>query len=206
MPIRMTKSTEFLRHDFTTEERLEMGNNLAQAHNRLAQIEEEEQVMKAQIKDKKAGVEQSVGTLSRNLSTGFEMQNIVCELVWDSPNVGEVSYKRSDNGEIAKTRAMTEQERQLDLPLEEPKTEEAVEASIAKSEEAVEGFFGKTDGEESEEEKDESEGEYDPDSGTVVEMPSVEHGPEDPATLQAAEVAKEEKRGRGRPKKVTTDF
>ena len=31
----ITKSTEFLRHDFTMEERLEMGTNLAQAHNRL---------------------------------------------------------------------------------------------------------------------------------------------------------------------------
>ena len=182
----ITKSTEFLRHDFTMEERLEMGTNLAQAHNRLAQIEEEEQVMKAQIKDKKAGVEQSVGTLSRNLSTGFEMQNIVCEWLWDTPNIGEVSYRRADNGEIAKTRPMSEQERQLDLPLEEPATEKAVEESVTKSEAAAADFF-KTEKEETENEP------ADP-------RPS-KPGPAELQAFHEAVLEKETKKGRGKGKK-----
>jgi hypothetical protein len=193
MPKRLDKETLYLRHDFSDAERLEMGTNLAQAHNRLAQIDEEEQVIKAQIKDKKATVEQTIGSLARNLSTGWEMQNVICSAKWDDPHVGEVTYYDPD-GKAVKTRAMSEQERQLDLPLEEPATEAAVEASVAKSAEAVDDFFGKPDGEEPDGEADERPQAAQPKSG--------------PAELQAfhdTEVAKEEKRGRGRPKK-TADF
>jgi uncharacterized protein YqfA (UPF0365 family) len=93
-----------------------MGKELAQAHNRMASITDEEKVMKAQIKERSSKLELTIGELSRKLNDGFDMQNISCELVYDTPNVGEVSYKRVDNGEIAKVRAMSEQERQLDLP------------------------------------------------------------------------------------------
>ncbi len=114
---RLTKETLYLRHDFTDAERLQMGDDLAQAHNRMASIEEEEAVMKAQIKDRKAAVEQTIGTLYRNLNNRFEMRNIGCTIVYDQPNVGEVTYLRP-GGAIAKVRAMTVAERQEELPFD----------------------------------------------------------------------------------------
>ena len=135
---RATKITEYLRHEFTQPERLEMGSGLADAHNRLASIEEEEAVMKAQIKERKSTIEQTIGTLARNLGNGFEMRNVVCTLEWDKPNVGEVSYRREDNGEFVKVRAMTEAERQMDLPLD---TDAQVAQSVDNSEAAADEFF-----------------------------------------------------------------
>jgi hypothetical protein len=141
---RIEKSTEYLRHVFTEAERLQMGTQLAEAHNALSSIDEEETVVKAKFKERRATIEQSVGSLSRDLAAGWTMQNIECRLEYDKPNPFEVSYVRSDTNEVVKTRAMSEQERQLDLPLEEPATEAAVEASVAKSAEAVDDFFGET--------------------------------------------------------------
>jgi hypothetical protein len=138
MAVRITKETLCLRHSFTTKEQLEMGSELAQAHNRLLDIEEEEKVMKKQIAERKASVESKVGSLSRSLGTGFEMRNIDCDLEYDQPNVGEVTYRRRDNGEYVKHRAMTEAERQMDHPLDTP---QQVEASVEKSAEAAEEFF-----------------------------------------------------------------
>jgi hypothetical protein len=140
---RLTRETLYLRHDFTDAERLQMGDDLAQAHNRMASIEEEEAVMKAQIKDRKAAVEQTIGTLYRNLNNRFEMRNIGCTIVYDQPNVGEVTYLDPD-GKVAKTRPMTESERQMDLPLDGEVVvipPAVAEASAEQSAENIDEFF-----------------------------------------------------------------
>lgn len=95
-----------------------MGSELAQAFNRMADIETEEAVLKAQIKERKSQVEQTISKYSRELSNGFTMMTVECRLEWDKPNVNEVSYVRIDTGEVVKTRPFTEAERQADLPLE----------------------------------------------------------------------------------------
>jgi hypothetical protein len=140
MPKRIDTETLYLRHEFTAAERLEMGASLAEAHNRLAAIEDELAAVKAQFKERSTKEELAVGTLSRNLSNGFEMRNIPCTLEYDMPNVGEVSYRRKDNGQFVKARPMTEQERQLDLPLEE-KTEEQAAVAVEQSAKAAEEWF-----------------------------------------------------------------
>ena len=137
---RPTKESNFLRYEFTQEERLKMGDDLAQAHNRVEEINEEEASMKAQIKQSRSGVEATIGMLSRNLANGFVMRNIECVIKYDDPNIGEVSIYRTDTGELVKTRAMNDQERQLDLPLD---TQEQVQASTDASKKAAVDFFKK---------------------------------------------------------------
>jgi hypothetical protein len=137
---RPTKENNFLRYEFTQEERLRMGDDLAQAHNRVEEIDEEEASMKAQIKQSRSGVEATIGMLSRNLANGFVMRTIECVLRYDDPNVGEVSVYRTDDGTLVKTRPMTENERQLDLPLD---TAEQVQQSTEASEKAAGEFFSK---------------------------------------------------------------
>jgi len=168
MPVRISKESLYLRYDFTTEDRLQMCEELAQAYNRNQQIDDEETVMKAQIKDKRANVDATVGSLSRKLNDRFEMRNVDCELVYDFPNVGEVSYKRKDNGEIAKTRPMTEMERQMDLPLQEPATPEAEKESIEASAKAADDFFGEKA---VTEQPGEAAEKTDPPASNVTEMP-----------------------------------
>ncbi len=143
---RPTKETNFLRYEFTQEERLKMGEDLAQAHNRVEEIDEKEASMKAQIKEKRSGLEATIGMLSRNLANGFVMRNIECKVYYDDPHVGEVSAYRTDTGELVKTRAMTDSERQMDLPLA---TAEQVQESTDASAKAAGEFFSKPESAES---------------------------------------------------------
>lgn len=137
---RATKETLYLRRDFTADERLDMGRDLAQAHNRLAAIDDEEKSMKATVKEKRTGVELTIGSLSRKLNDGYEMENQVCALVYDEPNVGEVTYKRPD-GTVAKVRAMTLAERQEELPFSEAGEGPTVVVPAEQSAENIEEFF-----------------------------------------------------------------
>lgn|GEM_PF-5578632 len=118
MAKRLTKETLFLRHNFTPEERLKMGDDLAAAYNRQEDIDAEEAVVKSQFKERRASVEQAISSLSRNLGNQFEMRNIECRIEYDVPNPNEMTYFRVDNGEVAKVRPLTEAERQAELPLE----------------------------------------------------------------------------------------
>src|ERR1700679_3407195 len=124
MGARVTKESLYLRRVFTKDERLEMGVGLAESYNRMTKIEEEETVMKANIKNQKAGVEQTIGMLSRHLADGFTMENVMCLLRYDSPNINEVTYIRLDTGEEVKARSMTESERQQELEVHQMKAAE----------------------------------------------------------------------------------
>ena len=141
---RATKETLYLRREFTTEQRLQMGSDLAQAHNRMADIEDEEAVMKSQIKERKSGVELTINSLSRNLANGFTMENIPCDITYDLPNVGEVTYT-DPQGVVVKTRAMTLSERQEELPFDDAGNGPTVVVPPEQSAANVEEFFGDQD-------------------------------------------------------------
>lgn len=136
---RITSEVLFLRHEFNTTERLQMATELAQAYNRVAAIADEEASMKAAIKEKKTATDLTIGSLSRRYNDGYEMVNVQCEILYDFPNVGELSYRRKDTQEIVKekTRPMSESERQMDLPLDGA----VVVVAPEKSEENIKGFF-----------------------------------------------------------------
>jgi hypothetical protein len=148
---RPTHCTEYLRHNFTDKEKLEMGSQLAGAHSRLASLKEEQEAATANFNDRKKQLVAEVGRLSRLYEAGFDMQNVRCRMEWDKPNANEVSIVREDNGETIKVRPFSESERQAELPLTnregevevippekpEAEAEKAIEASQA----AVDGYF-----------------------------------------------------------------
>ena len=139
-PTRALRETIFIRREFTTTERLDMLRDLAQAHNRIAAIDDEEKSMKATIKEKKAGVELTIGSLSRKANDGYEMVNVVCDLKYDYPNVGEVSYI-DPAGKSVKERAMTIDERQEQLPFDEEGNGPVVVVPAEQSAENIDEFF-----------------------------------------------------------------
>lgn len=195
---RVTKETLYLRHNFTSEERLAMGSDLASAHNTMLQIEEEENRIKATFKERQASVEQKIGTLSRELGSGFTMQNVETKLLFDNPNVGEVSYARTDNGEIVKTRPMTQQERQLEIEFEKPVV---FNQMLNETAEIINEFFEKNKdlpAEEESEEESEEEAEDDEESEEAEELTIVEAPPEE---ARQAILTMGDAKKRGRPKK-----
>jgi len=139
MAKRLTKETLYLRHNFTHEERLKMGDELAAAYNRQEDIDAEEAVVKSQFKERRASVEQAIGQLSRNLANQFEMRNVECAIEYDVPNPNELTYRRVDNGEVAKVRPLTEAERQAELPL----VDDVPTLSAEESMQNATTFFGK---------------------------------------------------------------
>ena len=143
---RVTHETIFTRHDFTEAERLQMGSELAQTQSRIETIKEEQTSVAAQFKERLAGAQQAIGSLSRNINCGFEMRSTRCELKWDQPNVGEVTYRGPD-GRVEKTRAMTIAERQEELNFDESTSvpaevpAEQAEASVLESAKNAAEFF-----------------------------------------------------------------
>lgn len=129
-----------IRYEFDKDERADLGAQLASVYQERAKLDEEKKSSATQIKEKEAALEAKVGSLSRQISAGFEMRSYDCTLRWDDPNVGEVSYYRQDNGALIKTRAMTVQERQMDLPLQtEEQTKNNVVGFFKKGGEVIEG-------------------------------------------------------------------
>lgn len=137
--MRTARTVEYIRHNFSQEETIALGAQLAESYEKIDSIENEEAVIKAQIKERKAQIQQDIGKLSRNITSGFEMQNVPCKWVYDSPNVGEVQYVRDDTGEVVKTRAMTHAELQQEIPFDEPVAVNP--QTTEETEEAVEEFF-----------------------------------------------------------------
>lgn len=138
---RLKESTEYLRRNYTADEIIRMGSELAGAHNRLADIKKEKEVVTAQFKERQAQIEQTVEQLSRNICTQFEMANVRCRLAYGDPNPMEVTYYRLDNGEKVKMRAMLPDEMQDELPLEAPATAADEAQSIENSQAAADEFF-----------------------------------------------------------------
>lgn len=170
---RPTEAIETLRCNFTDEEKLTMGRELAEAHNSLAELDEDEKVLKAQMKEKRAIKEAKVNCLARELASGFTMRPVKCRLVYDDPNANEVSTYRTDNEELVKTRAFTLTERQADLPLA---GDVVVVAPVegAESEANIAEFFGDAEAVAAESQVDERTDDEPADDAEPIEYPPVE--------------------------------
>lgn len=200
---RPTKSTEYLRHTFTQDERLKMGEQLAQCYNTLAAISDEEKVMKSKFAERKTTTEQSVRSLSQDLATGWTMTNVPCLLKWGSPNANEVEYVREDTNEVIRTRAMTPEELQEDLPFnEQVQADSEAQASALRSAANIEGFFKGPNQNDEEEEPDPDEEPGEGDEGdeeaefATAAAPAQKSGPAELKAFHEKEAEKESKKGR----------
>ena len=140
MGARITSEVIELRHEFTQDEKNKMASELAAAYNTQQKINEEKKSSAAQYKERETSLDLIIGSISRNYQNGFETRNVKCRLVWDEPNVGEVSYYDPE-GKLVKTRAMNDSERQMDLGLEPPKDEAEEQRSIERSHQNIKNFI-----------------------------------------------------------------
>ena len=58
--------------------------------------------------------------LGNKLRSGYEMRDVECEIHFDKPEQGQKQTIRLDTNEVVTTAVMTEEEKQRQLPLEEP--------------------------------------------------------------------------------------
>lgn len=111
---RRTMIKQSLQVVLTNDEKLDMGQQLAQAEQVRSEAESKMATFRAQMK---ATIEEATakidGFVSR-ISSGYEYRDVPCEKVEDY-EAGRITIFRCDTGEIVHTRAMTSDEQQIAL-------------------------------------------------------------------------------------------
>ncbi len=110
-----------LRVIYTDAERLELGKQLAGAHQDLAQTNNDFDSVKSDFKARVTAHEAKIGDLSNKVATGHRIEEVKCLWQMDAPKKGQKTLKRLDTGETVERAEMTESDKQGDLPLDDGK-------------------------------------------------------------------------------------
>ena len=107
-------SNEFIKHEFTENEKKEIAIEMAQKVTELQQAEANKKAVASDFKSTIDGIQANVSLSATKLNNGYEMRSIKCEVVpnWDK-KVWE--YWRIDISTIAKTKPMTANDLQMQL-------------------------------------------------------------------------------------------
>lgn len=113
-PIRTENTTRQLKHEYTTQEELDLGRALSVALRGKAGLADELGAIKAQYKHREAEAEATINSLANKITTGFEMREIAIRITTDL-NRGLVITHRMDTMEVIEERPVRDEERQLIL-------------------------------------------------------------------------------------------
>lgn len=105
-------STEYVRYDFTEEEKKEIAAELARKVTDLAQAENERKAVASDLKSKIDGLTAQVAQAANRINNGYEYRNLKCEV--------DYVYREKKvlywfDGKIVKERFMTNDEFQMKL-------------------------------------------------------------------------------------------
>lgn len=123
---KITKKNETsrqLRVTYTDAARLELGRQLADVHQALAQTNSDLDSIKTDFKARITAHEAKITDLSTKVSNGWRMEEVKCVWTMDKPTKGEKTLKRLDTDEDVEVVEMTNADKQAELPLEAPKPE-----------------------------------------------------------------------------------
>lgn len=107
-----------LKCELTEAEKAELASKMAEHQADLEHLEDEK---KAVTKDFASRIELVQGTIRRESGTyrqGWEMRDVECVEITDK-RAGTLTVVRQDTGEIVKIRPLTQEERELKLPVED---------------------------------------------------------------------------------------
>lgn len=104
----------YLKYQFNEKEHGELAMTMAEKSQELKQIEQNAKAAASQFKSEKEGAQGELDSAARKYKDGYEMRDIECEEVADFEN-GVVRLFRTDNGEMAQERRMSNEERQMCL-------------------------------------------------------------------------------------------
>lgn len=122
---RTSKGKEYLKYDFTREEKEEMGIELAQKFGELSQKEADKKAIVKSLDSDISSLEAKTRDIATKLSNGHEYKNIDVEITFDYESRLK-RFRRLDTGAEYKEVPMTADELQVPLPLtEEVPDEEA---------------------------------------------------------------------------------
>ncbi len=115
----MTPHTEYLKYDFTEQEKSQFGADLARASQSRDALEMKKKSVDAQLKSEIAAESETIAILSKHIVVGHEYREIECLCTMNQPEPGKKEVYRQDTGEYVKVLPMTDQDRQMVLDLKE---------------------------------------------------------------------------------------
>ena len=117
---RKYETPRMLRVSYTNEEIMELGKQLAEAYGDSAQVAADLDRVKSDFKAKQSVLDEKIGQLSRGISTGYQMKNVMCKWEMDQPTGGKKTLRRLDSNEVVEVVDMTAADKQVELPLADP--------------------------------------------------------------------------------------
>lgn len=104
----------FLKYTFTEKEHSELAMVMAEKSQELKQIDQKAKTAAAQFKSEKEQAQGELDSSASKYKDGYEMRDIECEEVPDFEE-GVIRLFRTDNGELAQVKKMSNEERQMRL-------------------------------------------------------------------------------------------
>ena len=104
----------------TTEQLLESGRELAAAQAEIRQLEDDFKSVRDEWKSRISSVEARITALSGRISRGYDFKPVACWVYFDMPEPGLKTCERKDTGERVWVKEMTEEDKQMDLPMTIP--------------------------------------------------------------------------------------
>jgi len=119
--MRIKKTKEYLKCEFTEKEILDFGGELARKHSEINELEDQKKRIVSDLKAKSEAADAEASILARKIQNKNEYRDVECQEVYNYVDKS-VTIVRLDTGEIVKTRPMREDEKQ-ELLFPEPEEE-----------------------------------------------------------------------------------
>lgn len=108
-----------LRVQLTEKDLLDKGKELAELQNKACALENDKKRVVSQYKADLDALAARIEEAANILMSGYRFDDVECELIADMPEPNQKSYVRKDTGEIVSTMAMTAEDKQEELPLDD---------------------------------------------------------------------------------------
>lgn len=97
MEILKNSEKRWLRYDFTAVEINDLSMDLANTTQQIAAKQDEKKSVVSQFKAKIDELESKTGLLANKVSSGYEIREVECEVLYHKPEQGKKTMIRSDN-------------------------------------------------------------------------------------------------------------
>lgn len=108
---------EFLKHEFTQDEILEKGKELARLSSEHISIDNERKAVASSFKAQLDGKSAEIEMIGNHINNGYEHRYVECVFVMNDPNTGFKCIYRKDTGETVRSMPMSQEEMQIGMDI-----------------------------------------------------------------------------------------
>jgi hypothetical protein len=106
---------EFLKYEYNKDEIRELGEALAREAQNVFNLRDQKATDTAKITGQIKAANKRVSELTTKINNGYELKEVECLVIMDTPRQGMKQIRRMDNNEFVRDEAMTFEEMQQNL-------------------------------------------------------------------------------------------